>query len=367
MAGRGRPGSAAQTAKREAYARLIAAGVSNLQACRMVGINPRTGKRWRHGRGVISSSGRRLHYPRVINAPVRRSRRGSCPRTKRVAIADLHRRGLGVRDRPGAAPQPRLGQRAVPAIRRAADGGRAAGSAGAGKLTDGAELAGFVQQQLRAAVQPGTICRALRERFPDRPSRHLAPGRSIRHFIAPDRRCAESCRRGAAHRAIPAPARRHPNARRGQLVDMTMIDQRSPHRPRTRSNRSCALAWPLELASRGGHDGARPAGLLPLRGGLCVGCVTNSTSSDRDTPRAGLTSFRRLVAASHILPTVTPRGLREARSTANRPYPVPLQENLRIRQYRHVTICARSSSAWKAAPRVAVAYITDRRMRCDSV
>jgi len=64
MAGRGRPGSAPQTAKREAYARLIACGVSNLQACRMVGINARTGKRWRHGRTITSSSRRRLHYPR---------------------------------------------------------------------------------------------------------------------------------------------------------------------------------------------------------------------------------------------------------------------------------------------------------------
>ena len=71
MAGRGRPGSAPQTDKREAYARLIAAGVSSLQACRMVGINPRTGKRWRHGRTITSSGGRRLHYPPVINSPVR--------------------------------------------------------------------------------------------------------------------------------------------------------------------------------------------------------------------------------------------------------------------------------------------------------
>ena len=42
MAGGGRPGSAPQTDKRE-YARLIAAGVSSLQACRMVGMNPRRG------------------------------------------------------------------------------------------------------------------------------------------------------------------------------------------------------------------------------------------------------------------------------------------------------------------------------------
>lgn len=84
-------------AKQEEFARLIAAGVSGLQACRMVGINPRTGKRWRHGRTVISRSGRRLHYPRVINAPVREISSRFLSEDERVTIADLHRRGRGVR------------------------------------------------------------------------------------------------------------------------------------------------------------------------------------------------------------------------------------------------------------------------------
>jgi len=48
---------ASQTVKREQYAALIARGVTNSEACRIVGINRRTGKRWRHGRTIISSSG----------------------------------------------------------------------------------------------------------------------------------------------------------------------------------------------------------------------------------------------------------------------------------------------------------------------
>jgi hypothetical protein len=51
-----------QSAKREQFTRLIARGVSNAEACRIVGINRRTGKRWRHGRTITSSNGRRLHY-----------------------------------------------------------------------------------------------------------------------------------------------------------------------------------------------------------------------------------------------------------------------------------------------------------------
>jgi hypothetical protein len=65
---RGRPGPAPQTTKREWFARLIAQGVASTQACRIVGVNPRTGKRWRHGRTITSSSGRRLHYPPVISS-----------------------------------------------------------------------------------------------------------------------------------------------------------------------------------------------------------------------------------------------------------------------------------------------------------
>jgi len=47
MAGRGVPGVAPQPAKREQYAALIAKGVGNAEACRIVGVNRRTGKRWR--------------------------------------------------------------------------------------------------------------------------------------------------------------------------------------------------------------------------------------------------------------------------------------------------------------------------------
>jgi len=54
---RGRPGPAPQTAKREQYARLIAQGVSSLEACRTVGVNPRTGKRWRHGAQSPAAAG----------------------------------------------------------------------------------------------------------------------------------------------------------------------------------------------------------------------------------------------------------------------------------------------------------------------
>jgi len=45
----GRPGRAPQTTKRQEFARLIALGVPSVEACRLVGVNARTGKRWEHG------------------------------------------------------------------------------------------------------------------------------------------------------------------------------------------------------------------------------------------------------------------------------------------------------------------------------
>ena len=64
----GLPGRAPQAAKREQFARLIARGDGSAEACRIVGVHPKTGKRWRLGRAITSSSGRRRHYPPVISA-----------------------------------------------------------------------------------------------------------------------------------------------------------------------------------------------------------------------------------------------------------------------------------------------------------
>jgi hypothetical protein len=110
MAGRGRPGAVPQITKRELYAALIARGVSNGEACRIVGINRRTGKYWRHGRTVTSSNGRPLHYPPVVLVSIEQPDRSSrllpasllhpdreisarfLSASERVRVADLHRR-----------------------------------------------------------------------------------------------------------------------------------------------------------------------------------------------------------------------------------------------------------------------------------
>lgn len=54
--------------KQERFVRLIAQGVSNSQACRIVGVNRRTGTRWRYGRTVLNKAGEPMHYPPVSRA-----------------------------------------------------------------------------------------------------------------------------------------------------------------------------------------------------------------------------------------------------------------------------------------------------------
>ena len=92
----GRRGPSPDHAKREAFAKLIAEGVPSARACRMVGINPRTGKRWRNGRR-IRSGGRVLNLPPVITSvvPVLRTVLSPLPVRRRA-------RALG-RPAPGAA------------------------------------------------------------------------------------------------------------------------------------------------------------------------------------------------------------------------------------------------------------------------
>jgi len=94
----GRRGTSPDHDKREASARLIAEGVPSARACRLVGVNPRTAKRWRNGRR-LASGGRVLDLATVITTPPTKQ---YSPRylseDERVHLADLRREGRSIRD-----------------------------------------------------------------------------------------------------------------------------------------------------------------------------------------------------------------------------------------------------------------------------
>ena len=98
----GRPGRPPLAAKREQFGRLIGRGVGNAVACRIVGVHPKTGKRWRRGRVVTSSSGARLQYAAVVDTRKQVISGRFLSEDERVRIADL----LGARFGGGAIAAP---------------------------------------------------------------------------------------------------------------------------------------------------------------------------------------------------------------------------------------------------------------------
>lgn len=94
---RRRPGRGL-TEQQDRFVRLIAQGVSNSEACRIVGINRTTGTRWRYGRKVRNSAGDPVQHPPVRSATLGKPRH---PRYlslhERTVIADLRRDRMTVR------------------------------------------------------------------------------------------------------------------------------------------------------------------------------------------------------------------------------------------------------------------------------
>ena len=240
--GRRGPGALPQAEKREQFARLIAQGFNNSEACRIAGINRRTGKRWRHGRTITTKDGRKRHYPAVITTAVKRE---ISPRylseDERVQIADLRQAGAGVRaiaERLGRSPSTISRE-----LRRNRDpgGGRyrpftahklaaqRRARPRAGKIARDEALRQFVQGRLEKRWSPEQISRALRAQFPGEAARHVVHETIYQAVYRPEL--------GGLSRDLPAQAlrsrrrRRRPHRRPGErrpngITAMTMIDQR---------------------------------------------------------------------------------------------------------------------------------------------
>jgi transposase, IS30 family len=260
----GRPG-VPLTEVRQAFGRLIAQGVSNSEACRIVGINRRTGTRWRYGRDIPASAGRTLHYPRLINTNRAPISARYLSEEERITIADLRRAGTTVRAiatelgrsastisrelrrnvdpagryRPSAAHRAAARRRARPRARR---------------IDKDDALRAHVQKLLAMRWSPEQISRALRADFGGAPCRQLATESIYQAVYDP------ACRLVRDRRCIPLRTRRRrrkphrrPDARRpGGLTAMTMIDQR----PAVIENRREAGHWEGDLVMGAGNRSA---------------------------------------------------------------------------------------------------------------
>ena len=89
MRDRRRRAGGVQAEKQQRDVQLIAQGVNNSEACRLVGIDRKTGTRWRYGRRVRNSAGALVIYaPVKINEARPRSPR-YLSEQERIQIADL--------------------------------------------------------------------------------------------------------------------------------------------------------------------------------------------------------------------------------------------------------------------------------------
>ena len=224
--GRRGPGALPQAEKRELYARLIAQGYNNSEACRIVGINRRTGKRWRHGRTITTRDGRKLHYAPVVATGAGRGVREISDRylseQERVRIADLRQAGHGVRaiaEQTGRSPStisrelrrnrdPGSGQYRPFTAHKLAVRRRARPRQG--KIAADPVLRQFVAERLEKRWSPEQVSQALRREF--RMSRRgmSCTRRSIRRFTVPNWvGCPASCQPGCcAHAGGARPYRR---------------------------------------------------------------------------------------------------------------------------------------------------------------
>lgn len=216
---RGVPGSAPLSRQREEYARLIARGVSNAQACRTVGVNRRTGTRWRYGRTIPARDGSQRHYPAMVDslkdAPARSPRYLS--EQERALVADGLRakdsmrviaRQLGRnvstvsrevdrnRDEQGRY-RPFVAQRMATA-RLARPRGR--------KVTGDRSLAALVQGWLDLKWSPEQISAALAIAFPNDSTRRLAAESIYQALYAKEpvlQRDPQACLRSGRRRRRP--------------------------------------------------------------------------------------------------------------------------------------------------------------------
>ena len=235
------PGAKPLTSQRDQYRALMRQGLSNAAASRLVGVNRKTGHRWRYGRSVTTRLGEVRTYP-AITSPAPPVSARYLSEAERISIADGRIHGLSLRMiavELGRAPSTISRE-----IRRNRDVGSGtyhpyrAGRRAAGRrvrprrrrLGRDGELRTIVADHLEHRWSPEQVSTMLPTLFPDRPEMRVAPETIYQALYArgPDRLHRDGVRllrTGRVHRK----RHRRSGERLGRFVaPMVMIDQRPP-------------------------------------------------------------------------------------------------------------------------------------------
>jgi IS30 family transposase len=260
--------------EREEYFRLMDQGLSSAEACKRVGINYRTGKRWRNGR---AASGKDKAAPpvRAVRAPEGPSR--YLREADRVHIADRLREKASVRQiaaELGRSPStisreirrngmPLRGDTSRWAYRPYAAQARADARRPRpkpGKIGQNPQLRDFIQRHLDLRWSPEQICQALRTQFPD-PEMHVAHETVYQALYVQGR---GELRRELAKALRTGRVRRRPRRQAQQrtprfATPMVMISER----PAEAADRAVPGHWEGDLII--GKDGSSAIGTLVER------------------------------------------------------------------------------------------------------
>jgi IS30 family transposase len=269
-----------QAEKQLRYVRLIAQGVSNTQACRVVGIDRKTGNRWRYGRAVRNSAGELVHYPPVkITEPRPRSPR-YLSEQERIVIADLlvaNAKVRGIAAQLGRSPSTvsrEIRRNSDPDGRYRPHHAEHAARARACKprqrrVAVDTVLAEIVARLLAKRWSPAQVAHELRDLFAEQRCRWLCPESIYQAIYDPAVALTRPARRRRRRRRLRG------LQRRGRLTAMRMIGER----PLEVDDRLQAGHWEGDLIMGPGNRSAigtlverstRFLILLPLPGAIAT-------------------------------------------------------------------------------------------------
>jgi hypothetical protein len=162
-----------------------------------VGINRRTGTRWRYGRTIVNTAGEAVHYPPMRLTALKAPHPRYLSLTERTTIADLHRAGVGVRDiaeELGRAPSTVSRElrrntddrgRYLPATAQRLSSARRSRTSRTRRLVRDEQLHGVVTELLGKRWSPEQVATSSGCAFLANPSATCARSRSIKRSTTP--------------------------------------------------------------------------------------------------------------------------------------------------------------------------------------